>query len=248
MARKKATTKKKVKASPATKASSSVTKKTALTNFFDFLRLGESYTSLVLGIIFVIIATVLLLSIVHVKQEGKNTPDATPTIAASNSFGISATTTIANPAAVTETPAPTGTPVVVAPKTNAKTYTVVAGDNLWTIAEKVYNSGYNWVDIAKANNLENPGDIHVGNKLLLPQVAPKMLATVHTEDDNMSSTVAPSRKIIGNTYVVVQGDDLWDVAVRAYGDGYQWVKIAKANNLENPNLIHVGNKLQIPRG
>jgi len=244
MARKKITTKKS-KAAKTTRAVKifEPQKKSSMANFIEYLRLGESYMSLVLGIIFVIIATVLLLSIVHVKQEGQNTPDASPTIASSNTLGISATTTINNPAGVTAVP----TPKEMAVKTNKKTYTVVAGDNLWTIAEKVYNSGYNWVDIAQANNLAEPGDIHVGDTLVLPQVAPKMIATVHTDDDNMSSTVAPSRKIVGNTYVVVQGDDLWDVAVRAYGDGYQWVKIAQANNLENPNLIHVDNKLQIPR-
>ena len=248
MARKKATTKKVNKSSRAEKVSSTQQKQTAFANFAEYLRLGESYTSLVLGIVFVIIAPVVLLSIVHVKQGDKNTPDATPTIAASNSLGISVT---AAPTAKPTPVKPTPTAAVVAQSNqykNAKTYVVVAGDNLWAISEKVYNSGYNWVDIAKANKLVDPGNIHVGDKLVLPKVAPKMIATVHTNDDNLSSTVAPSRKIVGNTYVVVHGDDLWDIAVRAYGDGYQWVKIARVNNLNNPNLIHVGNKLQIPRG
>src|SRR5256885_15569936 len=45
------------------------------TNFFDYLRFGESYTSLILGVIVVIIATALLLSFVHNKDGGNvNTP------------------------------------------------------------------------------------------------------------------------------------------------------------------------------
>jgi len=40
------------------------------TSLFDYLRLGESYTSLVLGIIVVIIGTALLLSFVHNKNAG----------------------------------------------------------------------------------------------------------------------------------------------------------------------------------
>jgi len=46
---------------------------------------------------------------------------------------------------------------------------------------------------------------------------------------------------------VVKGDNLWQIALRAYGDGYQWVKIARENKLANPDLIHSGNILKIPR-
>jgi nucleoid-associated protein YgaU len=48
------------------------------------------------------------------------------------------------------------------------------------------------------------------------------------------------------TYTVKAGDDLWDVAVAVYKDGYRWSEIAKANNLTNPNVIHSGNVLNIP--
>lgn len=49
-----------------------------------------------------------------------------------------------------------------------KTYTVVKGDNLWSIAVKQYGNGYKWTDIARANNLTHPGTIHAGNVLTLP--------------------------------------------------------------------------------
>ena len=53
--------------------------------------------------------------------------------------------------------------------------------------------------------------------------------------------------IEGNTYTVQKGDTLWDISVRAYGDGYRWVEIAEANNLANPDLIHSGNEFVLPR-
>ncbi|MEK7534382.1 MAG: LysM peptidoglycan-binding domain-containing protein [Patescibacteria group bacterium] len=53
--------------------------------------------------------------------------------------------------------------------------------------------------------------------------------------------------IIGDSYKVAKEDSLWDIAVRAYGDGYKWVEIAKQNNLENPDLIFSENVLKIPR-
>jgi putative chitinase len=121
-----------------------------------------------------------------------------------------------------------------------KTYTVNQGENLWSISEKIYGSGYNWVDLAKANNLENPDILYVGTKLLIPNVTPKIV-------DNMASEKNAIKPITGSSYTVQKGDYLWSIAVRAYGDGYKWVEIAKANNLANPDIIHSGNILKLPR-
>ena len=47
-------------------------------------------------------------------------------------------------------------------------YTVVSGDHLWGIAQKVYGNPYMWLDISIANNLVNPSVIEVGQVLTLP--------------------------------------------------------------------------------
>jgi len=118
-------------------------------------------------------------------------------------------------------------------------YTVKAGDNLWQIAQTIYGSGYNWVDIARENNLKNPNLVYAGQELKIPKVEPKTPKISHP-----TKSLEP---ITGETYTVVKGDNLWQIALRAYGDGYQWVKIARENKLANPNLIHSGNILKIPR-
>jgi nucleoid-associated protein YgaU len=118
-------------------------------------------------------------------------------------------------------------------------YTVKAGDNLWKIAKTIYGSGYNWVDIAKENHLENPNLVYVGQELKIPKAEP-----IIPKISQPTKTLEP---ITGDTYTVVKGDNLWQIAVRAYGDGYQWVKIARENKLANPNLIHPGNIFKIPR-
>jgi nucleoid-associated protein YgaU len=48
-------------------------------------------------------------------------------------------------------------------------YTVVAGDNLWKIAERAYGDGARWKEIAEANDLDNPSIIHAGNVFSLPR-------------------------------------------------------------------------------
>lgn len=113
-------------------------------------------------------------------------------------------------------------------------YTVVKGDNLWKISEKIYGSGFKYTEIAKENNLSNPGEIEAGQKLSLPNIA-----TTISQDT--------TQKIADNTYTVVKGDNLWTIAVRAYGDGYKWTEIAKANKLVHPGTIHSGNVLTLPR-
>lgn len=128
------------------------------------------------------------------------------------------------------------------PKTSEQKYVVVKGDTLWKISEKFYGTGYNWTDIAKENNLTSPGLIEAGQELVIPSVAPKNSAI-----KSSVKTASTVQTITDEQYTVVKGDTLWDISVKAYQDGYRWVEIAKANKLANPNLIHPGNVLIIPR-
>jgi LysM repeat protein len=50
-------------------------------------------------------------------------------------------------------------------------------------------------------------------------------------------------------YTVQAGDTLSGIALKFYGDASRdsYMKIARANNIANPDLIRVGQKLQIPR-
>ena len=122
-------------------------------------------------------------------------------------------------------------------------YVVKKGDSLWTIAEEVYSDGFKWTIIAEENNLERPDAIEVGMKLTIPEISPSPIQ----ESPTTVPLISDGGKITENSYTVVRDDNLWSIAVRAYGDGYKWVEIAKANKLVNPNLIHVGNKFTLPR-
>lgn len=125
-------------------------------------------------------------------------------------------------------------------------HTVAKGESLWKIAESYYGDGYKWTDIATANNLENPNSIETGQELTLPDVKTEVSVKPEVKTEDTKDTQAPG-SITGATYEVVKGDTIWSIAVRAYGDGYQWVKIAHENKLLNPNVIHPGNLLALPR-
>lgn len=58
----------------------------------------------------------------------------------------------------------------------------------------------------------------------------------------------PETAVTANTYTVVKGDCLWNIAKRFYGSGNQYTKIFDANSppIQNPNLIYPGQVLTIP--
>lgn len=174
------------------------------------LSLPESYISITLGFLVVIVAGLLTYN-----YFSKNRTTQTP-----ESEVVTENKTIQES---TELP------------TN---HTVVEGENLWSIAEKYYKSGYNWSTIVQENKITDANSIQVGQVLSLPKAE-----TIKPESENISASSTEAPK----TYTVQKGDDLWNIAVREYADGYAWVKIARVNNLVNPNLIHPGNVLTLPR-
>ncbi len=123
-----------------------------------------------------------------------------------------------------------------------KTYVVKESNYLWQIAEEAYGSGFNAYDIAKANNLAEPYVINAGQTLVLPNV--KAQAPTRGEIADAATTKV---EFAGDKYTIKSGDSLWQIALEAYGDGYAWTRIAEANNLTSPDLIHVDNVLIIPR-
>ncbi|MDP2638465.1 MAG: LysM peptidoglycan-binding domain-containing protein [Candidatus Levybacteria bacterium] len=193
-------------------------KKEEKTGIFSKIKFTESYTSLILGALVVLIVGILFFSITRLNRN------------------MQTSSVKDEPAVSSENDSQT-----------SSTYTVKAGDDLWTISENVYKDGYQWTEIAKANKLENPEIIHSGNKLIIPKVTPKKIAVVTPTITPTPEKEIKNISITGNTYVIKTGDTLWDISIRAYGDGYKWPEVARINNLENPDLIYPGNSLKIPR-
>lgn len=120
-------------------------------------------------------------------------------------------------------------------------YIVKEGDTLFTIAEKYYQDGYKYNEIAKENNLINENSIVEGQKLQIPKLEKEQPAV------GGGNTTIWGPRIESDSYTVVEGDWLSTIAGRAYGDIMSYSKIAEANNISNPDLIEPGQVFKIPR-
>ncbi len=192
-----------------------------LKNLLKRLKLSESTISTALGALVVIIVGILIFN--YFKQTPSQEEEITPEAAQEE-------------AEIIFEENETGEKV---PNNLPATHKVTSSENLWKIAEKYYTSGYNWVDIARENELSNANIVVVGQELIIPKVA-------------VRKPLAEVKKVAGaaiteETYKVQKGDNLWEICVRAYGDGYKWIDVAKVNNLANPNLILVDQELKLPR-
>ena len=190
-----------------------------LKNFLKRLRLNESMISTLLGGVVVVVVAVL----VYNYFSGINQP--------------------APEAAKTEATALVEENGQMVPDNLPIKHTVAAGEDLWHISQKYFESGYNWVDIAKANNLTNANIITAGQELAIPRVGVKAPAQEPTVAGTQTETLE------GSDYTVQKGDSLWKISVRAYNDGYAWTKIWEANKelIPAPNVIETGTVLQLPR-
>jgi len=69
-------------------------------------------------------------------------------------------------------------------------------------------------------------------------------------ETNTDTRQAPATSAIhAQEYTIVSGDSLSKIAKHFYGDAMKWNIIYKANsiNIKNPNMIHPGQKITIPK-
>jgi len=124
-------------------------------------------------------------------------------------------------------------------------YTVVEGDSMWIIARKTLGSGAKWQLIAKANPLIDPLKIKPGDELIIPQVEPERGPIAEkTPRDPLGLGFNQDEKVIE----VLEGDSLWKIAAREYGDGTKWRIIYTANQtrMKHESDIRPGQQLLIP--
>lgn len=124
-------------------------------------------------------------------------------------------------------------------------YKIQEGDDLCNIAQKFYQSCDRASDIAKINNIIDPNLIEIGQILSIPRS--KKLTITPTITKGSTSSLKTTKARTDLYYIVKEGDDLFGIAQKQYGDGNMWPRIAEANDLVSPDFLSKGSKLIIPR-
>ncbi|SFC33300.1 LD-carboxypeptidase LdcB, LAS superfamily [Alkalibacterium subtropicum] len=118
--------------------------------------------------------------------------------------------------------------------TSSTSYTVQSGDTLSVIAR---NYGTTVAALVSANTISNPDLIYVGQTLEIPGT------DGGSDSGDSGGDSGPDQTPSGTTYTVQSGDTLSAIA-RDYGTTVD--PLVSANNISNPNLIYVGQVLDIP--
>ena len=115
---------------------------------------------------------------------------------------------------------------------------------------------FNKVDISEQRSqpAERSAPLSLAQKismLVSDDVAETAGVTVNNtnQDEFIASLQTGSEERSNETRIITVklGDSLWKIAVRAYGSGYEFPRIYKANpHIKNPNLIRIGEKLRVP--
>lgn len=130
-------------------------------NFFSQINLSESYTSLILGAVVVILVVIIAFLLIKPAREGS--VSSTRTDVMTEERAREKKEKMSSPSA---TVAPQEQ---VGEKITGKTYTVQEGDSISDIAQRAYNDEEKWVVIAEANNLSSPDAIAAGMVLTIPR-------------------------------------------------------------------------------
>ena len=142
------------------------------------------------------------------------------------------TTTYAAPATIVPIVVETTTTVVVEPESiqpepvaSVESVTVAAGDSLSEIAK---SNGTTAEKLARINGICNVNSIYVGQVILL--TAPESEVETDAEEESL------------RTVIVEAGDSLSKIAKR---EGVTVDEVMSLNNISDPNLLFVGQKLTI---
>ncbi len=68
----------------------------------------------------------------------------------------------------------------------------------------------------------------------------------YTEVDTQIKKIDAHSADLTKRWIVTQGDSLWFIAAKEYGNPGDWRLIADANKIDNPRILQPGQELVIP--
>lgn len=131
-------------------------------------------------------------------------------------------------------------------------YTILKGENPWTIARKLK---VDYEALLEINEIKNPRGLMIGQKLRVPEAGQKS-AAVADQLTKQQSLAAVKEVVVAanatdaaaieteNLYQVKKGDDPWTIAKKLE---VKYEELISLNGIDDPRKIKIGQKLRIPR-
>lgn len=130
---------------------------------------------------------------------------------------------------------------VSAPKKKEMEYLVKSGDCLSKIAQSELGSVKHLQRLLEVNGLSSSSTLRVGQRLILPLIG----ETAPVRGEDLKRTPAPvSDNKDWAMVTVLEGDSLWKIAARVFGDGNRYGEIMAWNQLKSETL-QPGTKLRV---
>jgi len=136
---------------------------------------------------------------------------------------------------------------------------VQPGDSMWTVSRRVYGSGAFFKAIQERNRQRFPNahDLKIGDEVLTPELAvlrkkyPGLCPRQRTRRPGESKIAVVNRRAQagGRTYVIEEGDTLYDIARYELGSGSRWPDIYDLNRQQlgvDFDYLRPGIKLTLP--
>ena len=193
------------------------------------------------------------------QQFGQVLPPAVPERAVAGSFGIDDGNhgTMLPGEAVQPPVQPPVQPLVevtpVAPK--ERTHAIAKGETLGDVAKRYYGKRSLGPKLAEFNKVDS-SRLKIGQTVAIPDItvldpsaAPAPAAVLATDATLGVPTPAPAAPVAPEspkygTVKVTEGDTLYRIAKRVYGDGSRWNEIAALNNLGDGKALKPGRELK----
>ncbi len=120
------------------------------------------------------------------------------------------------------------------------TYKVGKGDTLYSISRKYQITV---AELRAANNLSESDVLKAGQKLIIPDadIGNAVALSSSTKNDSTNTTTA---EVKTQSYIVKKGDTLYRIAK---DNNLTVAKLLAINNLDNNEVIKVGQKLKVPQ-
>lgn len=236
----------------------------------------ESYISLVLGFLVVVVSGILLYNFITKRNASEPAvPAPSPTITEEVISTVSGTLTItapqSTPTAVPSSPTtqptaspaptasvtPTATPspvMTIAPSVTATTTPKVVVSPVPAAATQTGSTH----TVQKGESLWKLAEKYYGSGFEWKKIAeanglknPRIIEVGQQlsipSGVQKGADISATATQFPKQYTVAAGDSLWKIAIAQYGTGFEWVYIAKENKLQNPGVIYPGTVLQLPR-